>query len=386
MNVLAFALFWIASGLLVWVYVVYPLLARGYGRLRPVRLAPNAQLPGLVTVGLAVHDGAGEIDERVADILSQAVPFELEVIVASDGSRDALAAVVRRLAQRDPRIRLLELPRAGQSAAQNAVFESAHGAVVVLTDLETRFAPGCLAALVAPFGDPRVGCTTGILRWRHNQATDVTRHEDLYWRYEQAVRAWESRAGWLAAGTGALMAVRRSLYRRVPAHASLDQMLPLVCREHGSFVLVAGGAGGTDRGTASLADQLTSRTRIATQGIEANLRMSLRIMPWRRPGSFIAIWSHKILRWATPYLALLSVLGGLGLWLEGGSLGYVAPAGLAMVVALGAVMGYLGGLVRRPLPLTGFALTVVAVNVAFALAWINVLLRRRVGSWEPGSD
>lgn len=386
MSGLAFVLFWLASALLLWVYIIYPLLALAYGQLTPVQLAPSAQLPGLITVGLAVHDGAGEIDERVADIFAQAVPFELEVIVASDGSRDALAAVVQRLAQQDPRVRLLELPRSGQSAAQSAVFESAHGAVVVLTDLETRFAPGCLTALVAPFGDPRVGCTTGILRWRYNQATDVTRHEDLYWRYEQAVRAWESRAGWLAAGTGALMAVRRSLYRRVPAHASLDQMLPLVCREHGSLVLVAPGAGGTDRGTASLGDQLASRTRIATQGIEANLRMSLRITPWRRPGNFIAIWSHKLLRWATPYLALLAVLGGMGLWLDGGSLGYVAPAGLAMVVGLGAVAGYLGRLVRRPLPLTGFALTAVAVNVAFALAWINVLLRRRVGSWEPRSD
>lgn len=385
MSTLAFAVFWVSSTLLVWVYILYPLLALAYGRIRPVRLAFNASPPSVVTVGLAAHDGAAEIEQRLTDIVAQTVPAELEIIVASDGSRDGTADVVRRLAIDDPRVKLIELPRSGQSAAQAAIFEAAVGEVVVLTDIETRFAPGCLTALVAPFADPLVGCATGVLRWRFDAATDTARHEGLYWRYEQAVRAWESRAGWLSAGTGALLAVRRSLYRPVSANASLDQMLPLVAREQGARVLVAPRAVGTDRGTASLGDQFTGRTRIATQGIEANLRMSLHVLPWRRPGSFLAIWSHKILRWATPFLGMCVTLGGVGLWLDGRSVAYLLPVGLTALVGLLALFGYLGHRVGRPLPLTGFPLTIVVVNLAFALAWLDVLLRRRVGAWDKGS-
>ncbi len=373
---------WGSLALLTWVYFGYPLLAATWARLRPAARLEEGAWPALVSVGVAVHDGADQLRQRLANVLEQAPPFTIEIIVASDGSTDATRQIARSLAATDERIKVLDLPRSGQSAAQMAVFDAARGEVVVLTDIETRFAPGCLAALVAPFSDPRVGCTTGILSWRYGQATSTARHEGLYWRYELAVRAWESRAGWLSAGTGALLAVRRSIYRPVPAHASLDQMLPLIARESGKLVLVAPGAVGTDRGTVSLADQFAGRTRIATQGIEANLRMSLHIPPWRRPGSFLAIWSHKLLRWATPFIAMLAVLGGIALWLDGRSVAYLLPAGLIVLGGLLALVGYLAHRIGRNVPLTSFALTILVVNLAFALAWLNVLARRRVGAWE----
>jgi cellulose synthase/poly-beta-1,6-N-acetylglucosamine synthase-like glycosyltransferase len=379
---LAATAFWGSIIVLAWVYVIYPLVARGYGRLFPVRLANAEKPPVLVTVGVAVHDGAAEIGERVADIVAQLLPFELEIIVASDGSTDETADVVRRLAASDRRIRLLELTRAGQSASQAAIFEAANGDVVVLTDLETRFAPGCVAALVRPFTDPRVGCVTGVLHFRWDARTATARDEGLYWRYEQAVRAWESRAGWLAAGTGALLAVRRRIFRRAPATASLDQMLPLYCRAAGSLVVVAADATGSDRGTASPGELVASRTRIATQGIEANLRMSARIRPWRQPGSFMAVWSHKILRWATPLAAALAVLGGVGMYLAGGSVIYLLPTAAAVLVGLLATAGYLGLRAGRPIPLTGLPMTIAGVNLAFGLAWLNVVLRRPMGAWE----
>ena len=382
MAIVALVALWVSVAVLAWVYLLYPVLARGYGRLFPVRLAASAPLPALVSVGIAVHDGAAEIEDRVANILAAPVPFKLEVIVASDGSTDDTAEIVRQLAATESRLRLVELDRAGQSATQSAIFGEARGDVVVLTDLQTRFEPGCVAALVAPFADPRVGCVTGVLRWHYDGYTNTARHEGLYWRYEQAVRAWESRAGWLAAGTGALLAVRRSMYRPAPANASLDQMLPLYCRAAGALVVVASDAIGSDRGTASLAELFASRTRIATQGIEANLRMSVRIAPLRRPMTFLAIWSHKILRWATPLFALLAVVGGIGLYLDGASPAYLLPVVAALAVGLLAVVGYVGQRLGRPIPLTGLALTIAAVNLAFSLAWLNVLLRRPMGAWE----
>ena len=204
-------------------------------------------------------------------------------------------------------MRVLDLPRGGQSAAQSAIFEAARGEIVVLTDLDTRYEPGTLEQLVAPFADDRVGCTTGVLRWHYDRRTPTAYHEGTYWRYEQRVRAWESRSGWLAAATGALLACRRALFRPIPAHASLDQMLPLIAREAGLYVIARPQAIGMDQGTFGLGDQFRSRTRIATQGIEANLRMATRITPWKRPGTALAIWSHKLLRWATPFLAALLV-------------------------------------------------------------------------------
>ena len=125
------------------------------------------------------------------------------MLVGSDGSTDATDSIVGRMAADDPRIRLLALPRAGQTATQAALFEAARGDVVVLTDAETRFGPGCLAALAEALRDPRMGCATGRLEWRDEGATATSTQEGLYWRYERRVRSLESRAGMLTAVTGA---------------------------------------------------------------------------------------------------------------------------------------------------------------------------------------
>jgi cellulose synthase/poly-beta-1,6-N-acetylglucosamine synthase-like glycosyltransferase len=378
------AVLWTSAALLAWVYAGYPLAAMIAGRRRPVQLRPGS-VPSLVSVGIAAHDAADEIEARIENIAGQDVPFEVEVVVASDGSGDALPSIVRRLARENPRVRLLELQRIGQAAAQTAIFEAARGDVVVLTDAETRFVAGCLRALVEPFADPRVGCTTGVLRWEYDRRSDTARHEGLYWRYEQAVRRWESRAGWLTAATGALLAVRRSAFRPAPAHASLDQMLPLHAHDQGLLVLAIPEAIGIDRGSSDVADQFRSRTRIATQGIEANLRMAHRLSPWRRPGPALAIWSHKLLRWATPWLWLLAAAAATGLARGGGGRRFLAvPAGVPLA-ALYAAIGQISRRAGVHLPLSGFALTVVVVNTAFGLAWLRVLARRRIGQWRPAS-
>jgi cellulose synthase/poly-beta-1,6-N-acetylglucosamine synthase-like glycosyltransferase len=387
--------FWIALGLLGWVYFGYPLVVLAWGRLRPIRLDRDARRKiGPVTVGIPAYNAGQLIEARIEDVLGQRVDFELEVIVASDGSTDELPTIVERLARRDGRIKLLDLPRVGTTAAQTAIFEGARGEVVVLSDAETRFAPGCLAELVAPFADMRVGCATGVLAWRYDGATDTAQQEGLYWRYEQVVRAWESRAGWLAVGTGALLAVRHECYRPVPNHASLDQMLPLHVQAQGRLVLAVPTAVGIDRGASDIGEQFESRVRIATQGIEANLRMVPRLPPWRRPGALLGMLSHKVLRWATPWLGLVSVVAGVLLTLDGGSAIYLLPLLATTALLLLAAAGILAsrsdrgvrsgrGAPRRRLPLTGFATAFVVVNAAFALAWLRVLTRRRSGRWQP---
>jgi cellulose synthase/poly-beta-1,6-N-acetylglucosamine synthase-like glycosyltransferase len=381
-NPVAAALFWLPTVLLGWVYAGYPALAALVARVSPFRVRPTGAAPARVTVGIAAHQEGARIADRVADILAQEVPFELEVIVASDGSTDATAVIARRLAAGDPRVVLLDLPRGGQTAAQTAIFDAATGDVVVLSDAETRFAEGCLEALVAPFADPRVGCTTGRLAWLDSGRTPTSRNEGAYWRYEQLVRGLESRAGWLTAVTGALLAIRRSSYRPVPAHASMDHLLPLYVREQGDVVLSVPEAIASDRGIAGLRDQFRNRSRTATRGIRANLSVVGTLTPWRHPSAAIAIWSHKLLRWTTPWLALIAAIGALWLVVDG-EVAYLLPLGLGMLVVVLAGVGYLVRGSRRRAPrITSLPLAVVVVNLAFLNGWLNVVRGRRIEAWH----
>ena len=157
-------------------------------------------------------------------------------------------------------------------------------------------------------------------------------------------------------------------------------MLPLVARARGMLVLVVPEARGSDRGTSSTADQFRSRVRIATQGIAANMRMARRLAPWRRPGPALAVWSHKILRWMTPWLVMAAALAAL-LLVAGGLAAYAVALGAIGLVFLAALAGLALRRTGRPMALVTFPLTVVLVNACFALAWLNLLLRRRFGAW-----
>jgi hypothetical protein len=378
-NAFALALFWVSVALLLWVYVGYPVVAALAARIRPFRVVPGGAGPSKVTVGIAAYQEGARLEARILDILAQETPFDLEVIVASDGSTDETAEVIEHVSTVSARVRLLDLPRGGQTAAQNAIFEAATGEVVVLSDAETRFEPGCLAALVAPFADPRVGCTTGRLAWLDAKRTETSRNEGAYWRYEQTVRQLESRAGWLTAVTGALLAMRRSAFREVPVHASMDHLLPLYARDQGLVVLAVPEAVALTAG--SPASPPSSNRCDRHLGIRSNLSMAGHLAPWRHPSAALAIWSHKLLRWATPILAGLAAIGGLWLGLDGAA--YLLPVIAGLVVLALATFGWLvrsrGG---RPPRISSFPQAIVVVNLAFLNGWLNLARGRRIEAWH----
>ena len=371
-----------ATALLAWVYLGYPVVVALLARIAPWQARPSEPAPSLC-IAIAVHDGAAVIAERIADVFAQEVRGVRlrEVLIGSDGSRDGTDRIVAEIAEAEPRLRLLALPRGGQTTTQDALFRAATADVVVLTDAETRFEPGCLAALADAFRDPRVGAATGRLEWRDERATATSRNEGLYWRYERRVRELESRAGCLTAVTGALLAVRRTSYRPVPSTASMDHLLPLYIREAGGAVVYIPGAVATDRPISGLREQFRNRTRTASRGIRANFSMVWRLPPWRRPRAALAIWSHKLLRWATPLLVLAALLAGVAEAANGSWFGAVVAGAIVLGVISAVVGQILASSGRRPPRPLAFARALAIVNLAFARAWLDVLRGRRIEAW-----
>lgn len=106
-----------------------------------------------------------------------------------------------------------------------------------------------------------------------------------------------------------------------------------------------------------------------------------RLAPWRHPDAAIAVWSHKLLRWATPWFGAGAATSGAYLAARG-SPGYaVVPAsivavGVAAIVADRAITDG-----RRPPRALALARSVVIVNVAFATGWLNVARGRGIEGW-----
>ena len=160
------------------------------------------------------------IAAKVANALALDYPRErLEMIVASDGSSDA---TVERAREAGADL-VLDLPRGGKIAAQNAAAERASRRDPRLLRRQQRLgAPTPSATWSSP--SPTRRSATPAARSASSTRSGGNL-EGAYWRYEMAVREMESALAGVTAGNGAIYAVRA---RRLHATRPLRQPRPLL--------------------------------------------------------------------------------------------------------------------------------------------------------------
>jgi glycosyltransferase involved in cell wall biosynthesis len=101
------------------------------------------------SVIIPAFNAADYIEAAILSATRQDVPG-LEIIVVDDRSTDDTRERVRAMADADPRVSMVELPRnGGPSAARNAGIAAARGRWIALLDADDSFLPGRLATLIA---------------------------------------------------------------------------------------------------------------------------------------------------------------------------------------------------------------------------------------------
>lgn len=354
-----------------WVYLGYPallLLLRALAP-RPVRRADIA--PSLSVV-IAVHNGGHELRRKLEETLALAYPGPREILVSSDGSTDDTEAVAREFEGRGVTL-IGNRERGGKEAAQAAAIARAHGEVLVFTDVSASLEPGALKALVRPFADPSVGCVSSV------DVVASTGGEGLYVRYEMGVRALESEAATLIGLSGSCFAARRALCDPWPTHLASDFRTALEAARRGLRAVDEPEAKvrfGTAR---SAADEFPRKVRTVRRGL-AVLSSYRDLLSPARGRVALALWSHKVARFTSPF-ALLLLFGASAVLATEGPLGRVIFGAQAALYGLGLL-----ALVLRPvaafLP-ARVAAFFLLVNASMVVAWGHHLSGRRAVLWQP---
>jgi cellulose synthase/poly-beta-1,6-N-acetylglucosamine synthase-like glycosyltransferase len=365
------AIFWICTGLILYTHLGYPVVLRVLIALRRrPTLSPAArEEPPRVSLIVAAFDEEGVIAAKVANALALEYPRgRLEVIVASDGSGDATVERAR-AAGADL---VLDLPRGGKVAAQNAAAERASGEILAFSDANSIWAPDALRHLIEPFADPAVGYACGQVRFLDPGGGNL---EGAYWRYEMAVREMESGLAGVTAGNGAIYAVRRADYIPLPPAGSHDLSLPFLLAKRGRRALYVPWAGAEEKMVPTPEGEFARKRRMMVGLWDIVVREGMYAPRGYPPLYAFEIASHRLLRYASPALHLIVLAANLALLGDG----WIYAATLAAQLAL---LG--AALLGRAVPLGPLRIAryYVSTTASIALGLWDRMRRGAPGAWE----
>ncbi len=389
-----YVLFWLSVAAIGWSYVGYPavlLLWAGLGdalnALRFVGGGPDrrahagAQVWPRVSIVFSAFDEEMWIRRKVQNCLAlDYPPGQLEILIGCDGCTDRTAQIAREVG--GARVTVHELfPRSGKAAVLSRLVPAAQGDLVVLTDANVMLDPAALKALVRRFRDGAVGAVVGRLRLFNPSRKDF--EETLYWRYETIVRYLEGTRGCAMGANGGIYAIRRLLFSPLPPDTVTDDfVIPVRIALRGWRVPFEPDAVAWEETTEDADREFGRRARIGAGNWQALARVRGLLDP-RTGFLFVSFVSHKLLRWATPFLLGLALLSCGALALAPGAWLY------RIVLAAQLVFYTLAWLGRRAHRLTGslrrlasLAHYFVAMNAALAVG----LWRFALGTQKPAWD
>jgi cellulose synthase/poly-beta-1,6-N-acetylglucosamine synthase-like glycosyltransferase len=374
----------VSLAFLLVVWVIYPLVMAALAMRRSATTAPSTAPDSTVSIIIATRDYEAVIRDRLADCAACAYEREkLDVVIAID--RLSVGANAHELSPGDGRMLadgmctvVMGDEPGGKAATLNAAVRAARGEILVFTDTYQRFEPHTVRHLVAALEDPQVGASSGSLELDCSGRSRSL--ADRYWSYERWLRRCEARAHSPVGVTGAIWALRRSLWRALPPNLILDDVYaPMQVVLRGYRVAFAEHARAIETRRPGVTQEYRRKVRTLTGVIQLCIWLPAVLVPVRNP-IWVQFIFHKLLRLLTPYwlLAILVWAGSLVMpWLAAN------PLGALGLVITGSIGGYYagksaGGLLRSVRE--GVA-SVVLLQVAVVVATVNGV-RRRWDVWR----
>lgn len=384
----AIHIFWWSAGLLVYTWFGYPILLAILERVfyRPVARKP--QTPP-ITILMTVYNEEDTIAAKLDNLLSQEYPQDaIRIVVASDGSTDQTNTIVGEYASRGVVLHAHHARR-GKAAVLNDEVPQCETELVVLCDARQRLASDALARVVADFSDADVGAVSGELVLEEASGAGIGRGMGAYWRYEKFLRTRESAIHSSVGATGALLALRRYLWRGLPANTILDDMVfPFQVVQQGYRVILESGALVYDQPNETWEREFVRKTRTLAGNFQSLFHPVSMSVPLFNVLTF-QYFSHKALRLLGPLLLLMAFWGNYWAYrLTGVDTGHgmyawlLAAQGGFYAVCL---LGFIAERLRVRIPFVHIPYSFFITQVAIVCGFLRFGSGRDSGAWDKVS-
>jgi biofilm PGA synthesis N-glycosyltransferase PgaC len=294
------------------------------------------------TLVVAAYNEEHFIAQKIANSLQLNYPAgKLKFVFVTDGSSDKTPEIIAQ----HPQIQLLHRPeRAGKIAAVHRAMEYVDTEVVVFTDANTFLNTEAITRICRHYSNKTVGAVAGEKRVQIDASADASAAgEGFYWKYESALKKWDSELYSVVGAAGELFSVRRNLYQDVPSDTVLDDfMISMLIAAKGYRIIYEPEAYALETASENVSEELKRKIRIAAGGIQSILRLQSLLLPFKFPILSFQYVSHRVLRWTvTPFFLILAFITNFAVAFAGKGLVYeLLFAGQVLFYSL-AIFGYI---------------------------------------------
>jgi poly-beta-1,6-N-acetyl-D-glucosamine synthase len=338
-------LFWCCLFIVFYAYLGYGLLLFMIVKIKRIfrgkPVLPPAGFEPPVTLLIAAYNEEDYINTKIANTFALDYPEDkLQIVIVTDGSTDATPQKVSAHAT----IRLLHQPeRQGKIAAVHRTMKTVETPFVIFTDANTLLNPEAVRHIIRHYADAQVGAVAGEKRIQEKAADAASgAGEGFYWKYESALKKWDSELYSVVGAAGELFSIRTELYEEIPRDTLIEDFyLTLRIAQKGFRVIYEPEATATETASADVKEELKRKIRIAAGGLQAISRLRSLLNPFRYGVLTFEYLSHRVLRWTLAPLALpLLLLANVMLALEAGWF-YKAVLALQVLFYICVAIGHL---------------------------------------------
>jgi cellulose synthase/poly-beta-1,6-N-acetylglucosamine synthase-like glycosyltransferase len=323
-NLLLLIIFFVSTSLVFYSYVLYPILISFLAKLKHPKTDENTTLEKhKVIIWMAVYNEEKVIAKKLDSLLQTTYPLDKVAIwIGSDNSNDETAKIIHSYQVKFSNIVFLDYKeRAGKSGVLNkmrkTLFEQyaaneLQTTLLIPTDANVFFKPDTIPALTQNFYDQTIGqvganiVNTGVSEY------GISTHEKAYINRENTIKYNESAFGVMQGAFGGCYAIRANLMPEIPVGFLMEDFFISLHVLQSRFKCIFEPKAICEEDLPDeVAEEYKRKVRISSGNFQ-NLKYYFSFLLTPSFNSF-CFWSHKGIRWITPFLLTSALLSSLAL-------------------------------------------------------------------------
>ena len=304
-----------SSLLILHTYVFYPLfmiLIYRNSNHNQLLFYSDDELPSIAIL-IAAHNEEKVIEKKILSVFNTNYPSsKLKVFIGSDASTDRTDQIISNLTNTYSNIEFIKFKgRVGKISIINHLQSLCDEPVLILSDANVIFKQNTIFELVKYFKDSNVGLVSANIIKESSNNDGISYQEKKYLNFENKIKASESYAfNFIMGAEGGCYAIRNNLFSKVPSNFIVDDFfITMQVLERKNYALLNNLAVCIEDVTTDISSEYRRKVRISSGNFQ-NLFFFKHLL-FDFSSICFAFWSHKVLRWLTPFFIFICLFSSV---------------------------------------------------------------------------